>query len=72
MNDVEAAFAAAIMRTAGLRIPPQERKRPDRGWNGEFQTEAKLQVATDVMHAVWQRLEMTTRDAQLRTAVKHA
>ena len=31
MDDVDAAFAAAIMRTAELMIPPQERRRPGRG-----------------------------------------
>ena len=31
VDDVEAAFAAAIMRTAELVIPPQERRRPGRG-----------------------------------------
>ena len=33
--DVKAAFAAAIMRTAELVIPPQERKRLGRGWSGD-------------------------------------
>ena len=31
VDDVEAVFAAAIMRTAELVIPPQERRRPGRG-----------------------------------------
>ena len=31
VDDVEAAFAAVIMRTADLVIPPQERRRPGRG-----------------------------------------
>ena len=31
VDDVEAAFAAAIMRTAELVIPAQERRRPERG-----------------------------------------
>ena len=31
VDDVEAAFAAAIMRTTELVIPPQERRRPGRG-----------------------------------------
>ena len=35
VDDVEAAFAAAIMRTAELVIPPQERRRPGRGWSGD-------------------------------------
>ena len=49
VDDVEAAFAAAIMRTAESMIPPQERRRPGRGWSGDTQTEAELQAATDVM-----------------------
>ena len=53
VDDVEAAFAAAIMRTAELAIPPQERRRPGRGWSGDAQTEAELQTATDAMHSAW-------------------
>ena len=64
----EAAFVAAIMRTAELVIPLQERRRPGRGWSGDAQTEAELQVTTDAMHAAWQRLKMVTRDTQLRQA----
>ena len=72
MDDVEAAFAAAIMRTAGLVIPPQERRRPGRDWNGDAQTEAELQTATDAMYVAWQRLKTDTRDTQLRRAVRKA
>ena len=42
VDDVEAAFAAATMRTTELVIPPQERRRPERGWSGNAQTEAEL------------------------------
>ena len=72
MDDVEAAFVAAIMRTAELVIPPQERRRPGRGWSGDARTEAELHAATDAMHTAWQRLKMDTRDAQLRRAVRKA
>ena len=72
MDNVEAAFAAAIMRIAELVMPPQERRRPGRGWSGDARTEAKLQAATDAMHAAWQRLKMDTRYAQLWTAVREA
>ena len=70
VEDVEAALAAAIMRTAELAIPPQERRRPGRGWSGDAQTEAELKTATDAMHAAWQRLKKNTRDTQLRSAVR--
>ena len=70
--DLEAAFTAAIMRTAELVIPPQERRRPGRGWSGDAHTEAELQTATDAMHAAWKRLKTDTRDAQLRRAVRKA
>ena len=72
VDDVEAAFAAAIMRTAELVIPPQERRRSGRGWSGDARTEAELQAATDAMHTAWQRPKMDTRDAQLRRAVRNA
>ena len=72
VDDVEAVFAAAIMRTAELVIPPQERGRPGQGWSGDAQTEAELQTATDAMHASWKRLKTDTRDAQLRKAVRKA
>ena len=42
VDDVKAAFAAAIMRTAELMIPPQKRRRPGRGWSGDDRTEAQL------------------------------
>ena len=70
VDDVEAAFAAAIMRTAELVIPPQERRRPGRDWSGDAQTKAELQTGSDAMHAAWQRLETDTRNAQLRRAVR--
>ena len=70
MDDVEAAFTAAIMRTIELVIPPQERRRPGRGWSGDARTEAELQAATDAMYATWRPLKMDTRDAQLRRAVR--
>ena len=72
VDDVEAAFAAVIMRTAELVIPSQERTRPGRGWSGDTRTEAELQPATDAMHTAWQRLKMDTSDAQLRRAVRKA
>ena len=72
MDDVEAAFATAIMRTAELMIPPQERRRPGRDWSGDARTEAELQAATEAMHTAWQRLKMDTRDAQLWKAVRKA
>ena len=72
VDDVEAAFAAAIMRTAELVIQPQKRRRPGRGWSGDARTEAELQAATDAMHTAWQRLKMDTRDAQLRRTVRKA
>ena len=72
VDDVEAAFVAAIMRTAELVIPPQERRIPARGWSGDARTEAELQAATDAMHTARQRLRMDTRDAQLRRAVRKA
>ena len=72
VDDVEAAFAAAIMRTTELVIPPQERRRPGRGWSGDAQTEAELQTATNAMQAAWKRLKTDTRDAQLRRAVRKA
>ena len=50
VDDVKAAFAAAIMRAAELVIPFQERRRPGQGWSGDARTEAELQTATDAMH----------------------
>ena len=65
VDDVKAAFAAAIMRTAELVIPPQERRKPGLDWSGDARMEAELQATTDAMHTAWQRLKMDTRDAQL-------
>ena len=70
VDGVETAFAAAIMRTAELVIPPQEQRRPGRDWSGDAQTEAELQTLTNAMHAAWMKTD--TRDAQLRRAVMKA
>ena len=42
VDNVGAALVSAIMRTAELMIPPQERRRPGRGWSRDAQTEAEL------------------------------
>ena len=70
MGNVVVAFAATIMRTTECAIPPQERTRPERGWSGDAQAEAELQIATSAIHTAWQRLETDTRDAQLRRTVR--
>ena len=72
VDDVEVAFAAAIMRTAELVIIPQERRRRGRGWSGDAQTESELSANSDATQAAWQRLKMDTRDAQLRRVVMKA
>ena len=72
VDDVEAAFTTATMRTTELVIPHHDRRRPGRGWSGDARTEAELQPTTDTMHATWQRLKMDTRNAQLRRAVRRA
>ena len=53
VDDVEAAFAAAIIPAAELVIPPQERRRLGRGCSEDAQTEADLRVAPDAMRAAW-------------------
>ena len=70
VGNVVVAFAAAIMRTTELANPPQERTRPERGWSGNAQAEAELQIATGAIHTAWQRLKTDTRDAQLRRTVR--
>ena len=70
MDDVKAAFAAAIMQTTELVILSQERRGPGRGWSRDSQTEAELQAAADAMHAACQRLKVDTRNAQLRRTVR--
>ena len=67
-----AAFAAAIMRTAELELPPQEQRKPGQDWSGGAQTEPELQAATDAMYAASQRLIINIRDSQLRRAVRKA
>ena len=72
VDDAEAAFTVAIMWTAELVIPLQERRRTGRGWSGDARTEAELQATTGAMNAAGQRLKMDTRDAQLRSTVRKA
>ena len=47
VDDVEAAFAPATMRTAELVIPPQVRRRPGRGWSRD--AERKLNCRLRLM-----------------------
>ena len=71
VDNVEAAFGTAIMRTAELIVPPQEWRRPGRSWSGAIQTEAELQAANGARYAAWQRLKVDTRAAQLCRTVKN-
>ena len=72
VDGVEAAFTAAIMWTAEVVIPSQERKRPGPGENGDAPMETGIHAMTDAKHASWQSLKVDTRDAQLRRAVRNA
>ena len=72
MDDVEAVFTAAIMRTTEFGDPTPGTKESRIGLSGDAQTEAEPRAATDAMHAAWQRLKMDKRDAQLRRAVRKA
>ena len=65
MDDVEAAFAAAIMWTAEMVMPPPEQKRPGRDWSGDAQRETKLQAATDAMRAVQRPLKLGIRSCMV-------
>ena len=42
VDEVEAAFTAAVVQTAELIAPPQERRMPGLGWNGDAQAVAEF------------------------------
>ena len=72
VDEVEAEFTAAIMRTAEIVMPLKERKRPGRGWSGDAETQAELSVVETAMHTAWRNLKENTKDTALRRAVRQA
>ena len=53
------------------RLARQECRRAGRGWSRDAQTEGKLEAATEVIHAAWQRPKLDVNDAQVRRTVRH-
>ena len=46
IDEVEAVFTAAVVQTAELIVPPQERRMPGLGWNGDAQAVAEFSLAS--------------------------
>ena len=63
VDDVETAFATAILQTAKLVSPPQERRLPGPGWRGDAQAEAELNMAMTARRVAWNRQKADTHDS---------
>ena len=66
----EAAFGTAVLQTAELVAPPQERRLPGRGWRGDAQEEVELKMAMTARRAAWKRQKAGTKDSQLKRDVR--
>ena len=70
VDDVEAAFTAAILQTAERVAPPRAPKRPGRGWRRDAQAETEISMATAARRAAWKRQRANTQDSHLKRAVR--
>ena len=66
VHDVETAFTTAILQIAEWVAPPRARRLPRRGWTGDVQEEAEINIAMTARRAAWKRQKADTQDSQLR------
>ena len=55
VDEVEAAFTAAVVQTAELIVPPQERRMPGLGWKGDAQAVVEFSLVRAARSAAWSR-----------------
>ena len=72
MGEAENDFTYAIARTAELVIPRKTHKRAGKGWSGDAQTKAELEMAETEMHTAWNNIKSDTKDTELSKAVYRA
>ena len=72
MDEAEKDFTDAIVRTAELVIPRTRKRRAGRGWNGDAQEKADLEMAETEMHTAENNLRADTKDTELRKSVRRA
>ena len=72
VDEAEKNFTDAIVRTAEIVIPWKSQKRVRKGWSGDAQTKAELEMAETEMHTAWNNLKANTKDHELRKAVRRA
>ena len=70
--EAEKNFIDAVVRTAELVMPRKRQKRVGRGWSGDAQIKAELEMAETEMHTAWNNLKADTKDAELRKAARRA
>ena len=69
VDDVETAFTTAILQTAERVALPRATRLLGRGWRGDAQAEAEINMATAARRAAWKRQRVDTQDKQLMRAV---
>ena len=57
---------------AKLVVPRKKQKRAGKGWSGDTQTEAELEMAETEMHTSWNNLKVDPKDTKIRKAVRRA
>ena len=65
VDDEEAGFTIAILQEAERDAPPPERRLPGRGWMGDAQAEADINMMMTATRAVRKQQEADTQDSQL-------
>ena len=70
VDDVETAFATAILQTAERVAPPRATRLPGQGWRGDAQAEAEISMATAARRAAWKRRMADPQDRKLIRAVR--
>ena len=70
VDDVKTGFAIANLQEVERDAPPRERRLPGRGWMGDAQAEAGINMMMTATRAVRKRQEADTQDSQLKRAVR--
>ena len=70
VDDVDTAFMAVILKTAKRVAPSRTRSLQRRGWKGDAQAEAEINMAMAGRRTVWKRQKADKKDTQLKRAIR--
>ena len=70
LDDVDTAFMAVILKTAERVAPPRTRSLQGRGWTGDAQAEAEINMTMAGRRVVGKRQKADKQDSQLKRAIR--